>query len=273
MEKLIVAADDFGQSEAIDDGIVALIESGRISAASCLTASPRWPRAACRFDRDIRAKADIGVHLDLTEFVRPAGGHVTLLLASLAGALDPGRLRALVDDQLQRFEDAMGAAPDYVDGHRHVHQLPRVREALLSALAARYGDRLPWIRVSVAAKRAGLKAGIVSALGGGELSARCRALGLVCSERLLGFYDMGRVQQDYRLRLRQWLEQARTGDVLMCHPAARADRSDPIGAARHAEFVALDSAWWTEARATAGVELTRGNVLAGRVASDAMQAR
>jgi predicted glycoside hydrolase/deacetylase ChbG (UPF0249 family) len=259
MKKLIVAADDFAQNEAVDDGILALIEAGRISAASCLAASPRWPLAARRLERAIRARADIGVHLDLTEFVRPAGSHVGLLLACYAGTLATRRLRALIDEQLQRFEDALGGVPDYVDGHRHVHQLPRVRDALLAALHARYGARLPWVRVSRAAGAgAGVKAQIVSGLGGRQMAARCRASGLACNERLLGFYDFSRVHADHRSRLRVWLGQARNGDVLMCHPAARAEEGDPIGRARRAEFEAMQSAWWLEALAAQGIVLARG---------------
>jgi predicted glycoside hydrolase/deacetylase ChbG (UPF0249 family) len=259
MKKLIVAADDFAQNEAVDDGILSLIAAGHITATSCLAASPRWPQAARRLERDIRAQADVGVHLDLTEFVRPAGGHMGLLLASYAGMLDRNRLRSLIDEQLQRFEDAVGAVPDYVDGHRHVHQLPRVRDVLLSALLARYGARLPWVRVSRAAGMgAGLKAQVVSGLGAKQMAARCRAFGLSCNERLLGFYDFARVETDHRRRLREWLAQVRSGDVLMCHPAARAEADDPIGVARHAEFVAMQNGWWREALAAEGVELTRG---------------
>jgi len=140
-----------------------------------------------------------------------------------------------------------------------VHQLPRVRDVLLSVLLARYGARLPWVRVSRAAGvGAGLKAQIVSSLGAREMAARCRAFGLSCNERLLGFYDFARVAPDHRPRLREWLAHVKSGDVLMCHPAARAAADDPIGVARHAEFVALQGAWWPDALAAEGIELTRG---------------
>ena len=263
MKKLIVTADDFAQNEAVDQGIVDLIAAGRITAASCLAASPRWPQAVRRLEREVRARADIGVHLDLTEFVQPAGSHAALVLACYAGTLDRARLRGLIDEQLQRFEDAVGTVPDYVDGHRHVHQLPRVRDALLAALLARYGTRLPWVRVSRATGiGAGLKARIVSGLGANEMAARCRAFGLACNERLLGFYDFSRVEVDHRARLRAWLAQVRTGDALMCHPAQRAEPGDPIGVARAAEFSAMASAWWPETLAAEGIELTRGRLAA-----------
>jgi chitin disaccharide deacetylase len=189
---------------------------------------------------------------------------LALLAACYAGTLDKRRLRGLVDEQLQRFEDALGTVPDYLDGHRHVHQLPRVRDTVLAALYARYGARLPWIRVSIAGGvRPGAKARLVSLLGGKEMAARCRALGFACNQRLLGFYDFAHVQADHRPRLGAWLAQAQSGDVLMCHPAARAEADDPIGVARHAEFTAMQSAWWPEALAAQGIGLRRGGAHGG----------
>jgi len=265
MKRLIVAADDYAQNAAVDDGILALIDRGRITAASCLTVSPRWNDAARRLGRDVRARADFGVHLDLTEFVRPAGGHVGLVLACYAGTLEKARLRALIDEQLQRFEDAVGTVPDYIDGHRHVHQLPRVRDVLLAALLQRYGARLPWVRVSRArGLGAGLKARVVSGLGGREMAARCRAFGLACNERLLGFYDFSPGVAQHRVRLRTWLGEAESGDVLMCHPAVRAEPDDPIGPARATEFEAMQGDCWLEMLAQERIELTRGRVGTGR---------
>ncbi|MDP3303450.1 MAG: ChbG/HpnK family deacetylase, partial [Methylotenera sp.] len=46
MKSLIVCADDYAQSPAIDAGIIQLIQQNRISAASCMVLSPRWAEAA-----------------------------------------------------------------------------------------------------------------------------------------------------------------------------------------------------------------------------------
>lgn len=264
MKRLIVAADDYAQNAAVDDGILALVERGRLTAASCLTASPRWPQAARRLTRELRGAASFGVHLDFTEFVRPAGGHAALVAACYAGTLDKAKLRPLVDEQLQRFEDAVGGVPDYVDGHRHIHQLPRVRDVLLAALLERYGARLPWVRVSRArGLGAGLKAGVVSVLGGRDMAARCRAYGLACNDWLLGFYDFSPGLDAHALRLQTWLAQAGDGDVLMCHPAVRAEADDPIGAGRATEYAALGGDAWSGWLTQAQVELVRGPVRSG----------
>ena len=65
---LIICADDFAQSEAIDNGIIKLIEINRLSAVSCMTLSPRWHKAAKKLTPNIRKKASIGLHLDFTHF-------------------------------------------------------------------------------------------------------------------------------------------------------------------------------------------------------------
>ncbi|MFX7329301.1 ChbG/HpnK family deacetylase, partial [Acinetobacter baumannii] len=67
--------------------------------------------------------------------------------ASLAHRLDASALRDEIATQCALFEDATGRAPDYVDGHQHVHQLPQIREALVEVLVARYTGRLPRLRI------------------------------------------------------------------------------------------------------------------------------
>jgi len=43
--KLILCADDYAQSAGIDEAIIQLIEKKRLSAASCMTLSPRWKKS------------------------------------------------------------------------------------------------------------------------------------------------------------------------------------------------------------------------------------
>ena len=66
--KLILCADDYGQSQGIDDAIIHLIQQKRLSATSCMTLSPRWKASAKRINSNIRNQAAIGLHLDLTHF-------------------------------------------------------------------------------------------------------------------------------------------------------------------------------------------------------------
>jgi predicted glycoside hydrolase/deacetylase ChbG (UPF0249 family) len=137
--------------------------------------------------------------------------------------------------QFDAFEDAMGRAPDHVDGHQHVHQLPVVRDAVLDELQRR-GHRAAWLR-GTAQGGTGLKPRVIEALGGPALRRAARAQGLPVSNRLLGVYGFDQPAQAYRVLLDGWLRTAHDGDVLMCHPGhADADAAaDPIAAARAME--------------------------------------
>ena len=79
--RLILCADDYAQSQGIDDAIIQLIEQKKLSAASCMTLSPHWPKAAKRISPAIRKQAAIGLHLDFTHFT-PVVSHPKLIALS-----------------------------------------------------------------------------------------------------------------------------------------------------------------------------------------------
>lgn len=259
MKRCIVSADDFGLSAAVDDGIVALVEAGVVTAASCLVRAPRWPSVAQRLARAAHGRADIGVHIDLTEFDRIASNHAALVLACGVHGVDVARLRAVVTTQLDHFEGVLGRGPDYVDGHRHVHQLPLVRDVLVDLLAHRYAAPRPWVRISRSGPGAGWKAGLIDALGAEALAAGCARAGLAHSARLHGIYDFTGDVPMHRRRLATWLAAAGEGDALMCHPALRRDPDDPIGLARFTEYDVLSSEWWADCLAAHRLQPCRGS--------------
>lgn len=231
-------------SDAIDAGIVDLIARGRVSATSCLVGSPRWPEAAQRLRIVPPTQAAIGLHLDLTEFADGARPLGRVIAASLLRHLDRHDLRRRIDAQCAQFTDAMGRAPDYIDGHRHVHQLPVVRAVLMEVLAAR--GLHPWLRVSAPPWRpfAGdaLKRATIRVLGAGGLARGARRRGFATNDRLLGIYAFDADDMRYMNLLRRWLRQMGRCSALMCHPAVRVDAADPLGTARHTEYCVLTSA-------------------------------
>lgn len=240
--KLILCADDFGQSEAIDQAIIELIKKGRLSATSCMTFSPRWPEAAKKLTPSIRKKASIGLHLDFTHF-GDAMSHPKIVLLSLARQLSSAHIKKSINQQLDAFEAAIGTAPDYVDGHQHVHQLPQIREALLDTVITRYGENLPWLRIAKPPLTDGLKGLIIRALGSGALEKKAKTLGFTYSGDLLGAYGFNGSSEEYLARLKGWLSEvqnsART-PVLMCHPATEgAIDEDVIYQARVKEYNVL----------------------------------
>lgn len=258
MTPLVICADDFGYDAAVDDGIGALVDAGRVTATSCLVLSPHWSEGAPRA-RALRGKADVGLHLDLTEFPQPAS-LPGLLVAGRLGLLRAARVRERVASQLSRFEDTVGAPPDYVDGHQHVHQLPAVARALVDELRRRYGNALPWMRVSQPAVQ-DLKGRIIAATGASGLRRRLDAAGIRHNARLLGIYDFG-PSPPWLEHAAKWLHDARAGDALMVHPASGPVAGDPLADARQREFQALGSAEFQALLVRQGLAPARGSTLA-----------
>lgn len=245
--KLILCADDFAQSEAIDKAIIALIKQKRLSAASCMVLSPRWPDAAMKLTASIKKQASIGLHLDFTHF-GDAISHPKLILLSLCRQLSKQHIRQAIHAQLDAFEKALGMPPDYVDGHQHVHQLPQIRDILLEVLLERYSDHLPWVRIAKPPVTDGIKGLIIRLLGASAFERKAKKMGFVCSGSLLGAYGFNGSIQEYQARLDHWLIEAKKNrgntPVLMCHPAmsaAQQPQDDVIYPARTREYVVLMS--------------------------------
>lgn len=242
--KLILCADDFGQSEAIDQAIVELIKMNRLSAASCMSLSQRWPVAAKKLTPSIRKKAAIGLHLDFTHF-GDSISHAKLIVLSLARQLSNKQIKKSIHQQLDAFEAALGFAPDYIDGHQHVHQLPQIRNALLEVLLERYSSKLPWLRVAKPPLNDGIKGLIIRLLGAHAFERKAKQAGFVCSGNLLGVYGFNGSRDNYIQRFKHWLNEVDSTEstpVLMCHPAIENSKDDDvIYQARVTEYSALAS--------------------------------
>jgi predicted glycoside hydrolase/deacetylase ChbG (UPF0249 family) len=244
MKPIILSADDFAQSSSIDDAIIMLIQQGRLSATSCMTLSSLWPQAAKLLNADIKAKADLGLHLDFTQYRSPARLNLgMLIMRALTRTLSAAKIRQTIITQLDAFESALGHAPDYIDGHQHVHQLPQIRTILVEVLLARYKNNLPWIRIANTPVRDGLKGLIISWLGAKALKRLAHKHGFRYSAQLLGVYDFTGTEAEYLRRISEWFHYAKTSPyipALMCHPAidngTTPDSHDVIHAARLREY-------------------------------------
>jgi len=155
--RLVVNADDLGLDPAIDRGILLAHRQGIVTSASLLPTG----RSAAEAVRAARSdRLALGVHLCLTSCLRPAAeaGRV----ASLA---PQGRFRRswkeLVRDwlgrkihldevdlefraQLARARE-LGATPDHLDGHQHLHLLPEIA-GVVASIAQEEGLPVRWPR-------------------------------------------------------------------------------------------------------------------------------
>lgn len=247
-----ICADDYGLNEGINTAIQRLVDLGRVHATGVLVGAPA-SKAGNDFLRHLHAQdLDVGLHLDFTEYPQvldcPSALR-SLIAQSYLGRLDRSAVRTEIRAQLNAFEQALGRAPAFVDGHQHVHQLPTVRDELLAEIVDRYGNCPPWIRCTRQRSSVGVmsdirgwvKAATISALGSSALTAAAQRERLAQNGALLGVYDFSGGENRYLNLLRTWLSAACDGDLLMCHPGLGAECVDALGEARKAEYQVLAS--------------------------------
>ncbi|KRA02869.1 ChbG/HpnK family deacetylase [Achromobacter sp. Root565] len=267
-KRVVVCGDDFGMNADIDEGMIALAGMRRVSAVSCLTLGPTFAANAPRL---AALDVDIGLHLNLSETLElgaePMPALSALILKAYAGLLHAAWVDAQITRQFDAFEAAFGRAPDYVDGHQHVHQLPGIRKRVLALLAQRYGTQTgvqaPWLRQTAPGVQCGiplkesLKARVIGALGAAALAREARSSGLRTNRRLLGVYAFDGGERRYAHLLQTWLFNAREGDLVMCHPALGSAQGSAMARQRRAEFDVLANPKLGDWLCANGVSITR----------------
>lgn len=272
-----MCADDYGLAPGVSTAIAELIASGRLSATSCMSTLPDWRRAAPELRTVVaRQPADIGLHLTLTDHAAATAatgladrGRLPplgrLLKQALAGRLPRTAVRDEVRAQLDAFEDAWGAAPDYVDGHQHVHLLAGVREAVVDEVLRRYPPRRVWIRDCVETparclqRRLALpKALFISALAL-PLRQLLRQAGIPANDGFSGLHDFG-AGPAFAHKMQRFLGGTGPRPLIHVHPG-RVDAAllacDSLTAAREAELAYLASDAFATDLAAAGLRIAR----------------
>ena len=251
-----VIADDYGLSPGVSGAIRELIGCGRLTGTGCMTLFPEWPEQSQLLRRlNPESRADIGLHLTLTDFAplsRPGADKKLpslprLLSASLLHQLDQEMINAELDAQLERFVDGIGRLPDFIDGHQHVHFLPVVRRWLEARIdRLRRDGNLPWLR-GAPSILLGTSVGIRAKIAFVETVAtgfdrRMTAAGFPVRGPLAGFYNWNR-PGDFLTVIGQLQSGLPQNAVLMCHPGwidnTLVDR-DKMVQARPVEFEALE---------------------------------
>ncbi len=276
MVSFVLCADDFALTKGVSRGILRLLERGRISATGAMTNRPHWRAMAGELSA-FAGRADLGVHLNLTcaEPLTPMprfapGGVFAKLPAVLKGGLSyrlpVAELVGEINAQLSAFEDAMGRAPDFIDGHQHVHGLPGVRDVFLEVVAQRYGGPAkPYIRVSgdcltrIAARRVAMAKALQVTLLSSGFRRRVKALGFPLNNGFAGFSPFDPAQS-YAEQFASYLVAPGTRHLVMCHPGdldAELPGLDPVVATREQEQRFFESAAFEEAVETAGIRVAR----------------
>jgi predicted glycoside hydrolase/deacetylase ChbG (UPF0249 family) len=251
--RIAICADDFGLSEAACRSILELGKTQAITATSCAVDGPFMQRHAAALAA-LRPRLTVGLHLNLTENPNFAGNQSLSQWILGSYLRRPKALQGLageVDRQLARFETLLAGAPDFVDGHEHVHQLPVVRDILLAAMQRRYGHSV-LVRCTWPRHFRGGKAAVIALLGASALREAARRGGLTCNRDFAGVYDL-RSRSGYAARMEEWLRNLDDGGLVMCHPE---EPTGPALTARHQEHRFFSSPEWPRLLRSWNVALT-----------------
>ena len=130
--RLVVNADDFGRSAAINRGILRAHREGIVTSASLMV---RYPAAApAATAARANPKLGVGLHLDLGEWEYRDGAWRSVY--DVARTDDAAAVEAELARQLDEFEQLVGSPPTHIDSHQHVHRREPVRAAVRRAGAA-----------------------------------------------------------------------------------------------------------------------------------------
>lgn len=123
MRKLIVNADDFGQSPGINQGIIKTFEEGIVTSASLMVRYPAAKEAAAYARKN--PALGVGLHVDLGEWTYRNGEWIALY--EVVSADDASEVEKEVARQLAAFCEATGHTPTHIDSHQHVHRQQNLR--------------------------------------------------------------------------------------------------------------------------------------------------
>ncbi len=126
MRRLIVNADDLGQSPGINAGIVRALERGIVTSASMMV---RWPAASeAAGYAQAHPELGVGLHVDLGEWTQVDGEWISRY--RVVDDSDGDAVEREILRQLERFRELMGRDPTHLDGHQHVQRSGHPRRVL-----------------------------------------------------------------------------------------------------------------------------------------------
>lgn len=272
--RIWLCADDYGISPGVNTAIRDLAVRGRLNATSVMVAAPGFHRSEARSLAAINttsSRVAIGLHVTLTapfqplsERFKPISEARFLTLAATLRHAAMRRfghdvLRAEITSQIEVFVDAFGRAPDFIDGHQHVHLFPQISEAVIEIMRALAPDA--WLRqcgriIPMSARfsdRKGLLLDILSA----RLRRRCAALGVRTNPAFAGTYEFDD-EADFAALFPRFLDRLPADSVVMCHPGfvdGELQRLDSLTTLREREYAYLISEAFPAALTARGLTL------------------
>lgn len=280
MKRIVLCADDYGQAPAISNGIIQLIQAKRLSATSCMVNGDDWEAQGAAL-LPYRNQVDIGLHFNLTHGRALSTSYAkmhepqfqslsTVLRRAFLYQFDVKTIAAELHSQLDLFEKKLGFAPDFIDGHQHIHHFPVIREALLSVYRERFSDKKTYVRlVKMPMKftdffknfRENFKKIIIFLTGVSALKRALDTENIPHNIDFNGIYSFDQAES-MSLIFPKFLQEISDRGLIMCHPGLHSDDArDPISASRFHEFQYFFSEKFLADCQRADVVLTRFSAL------------
>ena len=249
-----LCADDYALSPGISRGILEALGAGRLSATSVMTTRQFWPKGAHALRR-FKAKADIGLHLNLT-LGSPLGdmpafaasgrlpGISHVLKVARRNALPEAEIGQEISRQLDSFCEHFGAAPAFVDGHQHVQLLPQIRSQLFACLEEKGFSGKVWLRDSsdrpwrISRRGVALTKALGIAWLGRGFAREAAGRGLATNDGFAGFSAFDPAH-DYAAEFARFLRAPGRRHLIMCHPGFCDEElvaADPVALSREREL-------------------------------------
>lgn len=274
--RLIVNADDFGMSEAVNEAVIRAYKEGVLTTASLMVTGESFDQAV----KLARENPGLGVGIHLVTVI----GRSILPKADIPSLVDENRnfsnnptaaglwyfflpqarrqLRIELEAQFVKFHST-GLPLSHIDAHLHLHVHPVIFRAALE-LGEKYGCRRMRVpeeelRLAIGFDRANSAQKLAHALLFGGLARwmnrKLKARGFTYAQRVYGNLQSGRMSEGYFLYVLEHLT-AETNEIYF-HPAvyregARSDEQRQCAL----EFEALTSASVKKRISELGIELT-----------------
>jgi predicted glycoside hydrolase/deacetylase ChbG (UPF0249 family) len=272
--RIWLVADDYGIAPAVNGAIRDLLTRGRINATSVMVVGPACGPDEVRALAEIKAqgsgkKPAIGLHLTLTAPFKPLSEGYPLTsreaflplgrtaAAALRGRIDAQAVAREVRAQIDAFKIMFGRAPDYIDGHQHVHLLSPISESVL-AQARELAPNI-WVRqcARTARGRSIAPKALLLDLASYAFRRRAAAHGIRTNPAFAGAYEF-RTDVRFADLFPKFLVGMRDGGVIMCHPGV-VDTTlvelDPLTTLREREYEYFKSDGFPAALAAHGIAL------------------
>lgn len=127
-KKLIINADDFGQSKGVNKGIIQAYEMGIVTSASLMVRYPDVLQAA-EYSKN-NPGLSVGLHIDLGEWIYSKEEWTPLY--EVVDLNDMDAVKDEIKKQLDLFQTVTGRNPSHIDSHQHVHMRKELKPVVMN---------------------------------------------------------------------------------------------------------------------------------------------